>query len=178
MGEAQNPGPSGEDQNKEVIRWLQANVTGACNLECVLSAGAEVLLLTEPRCTHRALQLECRKWGLACTGAGVEGELLAAVVYDPAQGCDFPPCLDGLQHWRNRVAGARVQLTSKQAGVVWTVYGFDRPSAAELAELQAVLRRLVIQARALGDVPILCGGDFNTLIGECGFAQTLCRGGR
>ena len=177
VGEAQNPGPSGENQSKKVTRWLQANITGACNLDCVLSAGADFLLLTEPRCTHKALQLECRKWGLACTGAGVEGELLAAVVYDPALGCEFPPGLEGLPHWRARVAGARVQLTSKQAGIVWTVYGFDRPSATELAELQVVLRGLVVQARALGDVPILCGGDFNALLGECGFAQTLCRGG-
>ena len=62
-------------------------------------------------------------------------------------------------------------------GIVWAIYGFDRPSAAELAELQEVLKSLVTQAKALGDVPVLLAGDFNATLDGCSFLTNLARDG-
>ena len=65
------------------MRWVQANVTGACNIECVLEMKADITLLTETRCSGKALGKHCRSRNLVCTGRDSDLERLAAVVYDP-----------------------------------------------------------------------------------------------
>ena len=88
FGEAAVPGPSlskaslSSSGNKSV-RWLQANVTGASNIECVLEMKADISLLTEVRCSGKALGKECKRRNLVCTGRDSELERLAAVVFDP-----------------------------------------------------------------------------------------------
>ena len=70
----------------------------------------------------------------------------------------------------------RMTITS-MGGVVWAIYGYDRPTAAELAELQEVVKGLVIQARSFGDLPALLAGDLNATLDECAFLKGLARGG-
>ena len=62
---------------------MQANVTGASNIECVLEMKADFNLLTEVRCSGKALAKECKRRNLVCTGRDNELERLAAVVFDP-----------------------------------------------------------------------------------------------
>ena len=59
---------------------MQANVTGACNIECVLEMKADISLLTEVRCSGKTLGKQCKKRNLVCTGRDSELERLAAVV--------------------------------------------------------------------------------------------------
>ncbi len=112
-----------------------------------------------------------------CTGRTRTDDILAAIVYDPTAACELVPELGRLQHWQLRVAGIRAQLTAWQAGVVWAIYGYDRPTAAELAELQEVVKGLVIQARSYGDVPVLLAGDLSATLEECAFLKGLARDG-
>ncbi len=71
------------------LGWVKANTTGMCNLEGVLELGAGVNLLAEVRSPSRGLQKACRPWNLTCTGRVVEGELLAAIAFDPAIGAEY-----------------------------------------------------------------------------------------
>ena len=87
-GEAAVPGPSLckaslSSSGNQSVRWLQANVTGASNIECVLEMKADISLLTEVRCSGKALGKECKRRNLVCTGRDSELERLAAVVVDP-----------------------------------------------------------------------------------------------
>ena len=83
FGEAAVPGPkTPKDCVAEgSVRWVQANVTGACNIECVLEMQADISLLTEMRCTGKALGKQCKSRNLVCTGRDSDLERLAAVVY-------------------------------------------------------------------------------------------------
>ena len=59
FGEARVPGPSLSSAGSKPVRWLQANVTGASNIESVLELNADISLLTEVRCSGKALGKEC-----------------------------------------------------------------------------------------------------------------------
>jgi hypothetical protein len=159
------------------VRWLQANITGACNVECVLERRADITLLTEVRCSGKALAKECKRRNLVCTGRDSDMERLAAVVYDPKIACEIKAELTKWPHWEARVAGIRVKVGPRVSAVVWVVYGFDCPSATELAELQAVLQSLVAQARSGGDVPVVVAGDINATFEGCSFFTNLARDG-
>ena len=72
-GEAAVPGPSlskasSSSSSSRPVRWLQANITGACNIECMLEMKADISLLTEVRCSGKALAKECKRRNLVCTG--------------------------------------------------------------------------------------------------------------
>ena len=117
VGEAAVPGPDGQAGVKP-LKWAQANVTGTCNIECVLELGADITLLTEPRCSGEALGKECKRKNLACTGRGSAIERLAAVVFDPKIASEVWAELDKWPHWEARVAGIRVKMGPRSAAVV------------------------------------------------------------
>ena len=129
IGEAKVPGPSPSSAGSRPVRWVQANVTGASNIECVLELNADISLLTEVRCSGKALGKECKRRNLVCTGRESEVERLAAVVFDPKIACEIRADLARWPHWETRVAGVRVKLGARSAAVVWVVYGFDSPTA-------------------------------------------------
>ena len=183
-GEAAIPGPSlskassgSSSTSSRQVRWLQANITGACNIECVLERKADITLLTEVRCSGKALGKECKRRNLVCTGRDSDMERLAAVVFDPKIACEIKAELTRWPHWETRVAGIRVKVGSHVTAVVWVVYGFDCPSAGELAELQAVLLSLVAQAKSYGDVPVVVAGDMNATFEGCSLFTNLARDG-
>ena len=91
---------------------MQANVTGTCNVECVLEMNADIFLLTEVRCTGKALAKMCKSRNLVCTGRDSEAELLAAIVYDPKIANEVKAELAEWPLWENRVAGVRVKFGS------------------------------------------------------------------
>ena len=176
IGEAAHPGPTVE-VSPAPLRWVQANVTGTCNLGCVLELPGDVFVISEPRCTGKVLAREAKTFGFASTGKKVEGELLGALVFDPRVGCELVPDLERWPQWKPRIAGAHVQLSSRQAAVVWAVYGKDQPKVAELAEFQEVLKALLAQARQFGNVPVLVAGDFNVVLSDCPLLVGLARDG-
>ena len=159
------------------MKWAQANVTGTCNIECVLELGADITLLTEPRCSGETLGKECKRRNLVCTGRGSAIERLAAVVFDPKIASEVRAELDKWPHWEARVAGIRVKMGPRSAAVVWVVYGFDSPSVVELRELQEVMLSLVVQAKAYGNIPVLVAGDLNATFKGCACLVNLARDG-
>jgi hypothetical protein len=167
FGEAEKPGPVNPTVEAPLLRWLQANITGACNLACVLELGADITLLVDPGAQGGILASECKRRELVCTSRGQANDLLAAIVFDTRMACELEPDLGRWPQWQSRVAGIRIQLGARLAGVAWVIYGLDRPSAGGLAELQAVLQSFTTQAKAFGDVPVLLAGDFNAVLDDC-----------
>ena len=117
VGEAKVPGPPKTAAEGKPVHWVQANVTGTCNVECVLEMNADISLLTEVRCSGKALARMCKSRQLVCTGRDGDEERLAAIVYDPKIASEVKADLAGLPHWENRVAGVRVKFGSHSAAV-------------------------------------------------------------
>ena len=123
VGEAKVPGPPTAAAECKPVRWVQANVTGFRNIECVLEMNADITMMTEVRCTGKALAKLCKSRQLVCTGRDGDEERLAAIVYDPKMASEVKADLAGWPQWENRVAGVRVKFGSHSAAVAWVVYG-------------------------------------------------------